>query len=100
MPDINIVEDWDFKMSKAKTGGRQSKSSRALVKFIENMGPGKVSKGVASKRLGMSQSTMKRLLAKASDPGSDIHAALKRSGVKYEIERRGKTQYGYFINDI
>ena len=100
MPDINIVEDWDFKMAKAKTGGRQSKGTRALVKFIENMGPGKVSKGLAAKRLGMSVSTIKRLLATTSDHGSDISKALKRTGVRYEIERNGKTQYGYFINDI
>jgi hypothetical protein len=100
MPDINIVEDWTFEVSKAKTPGKRSKSNNALVKFIENMGEGKVSKGVAAKRLGMNAKTVQRQMATASDPGSDIHAALERTGVRYEIERKGKTQYAYFINDI
>ena len=51
------------------------------------------------KLLGMSQKTFYRLMEKLDDPVSTISKTIQKAGVRYEMERVGKTNRAYFVKD-
>ena len=83
--------------AKQKKKAKASNHERALTKYIENLTTGRY----ASKRIltdiGMSAKTLKRLIAKAKDPSTDLRQTMISSGVEYVVEGSGQTQRAYFV---
>ena len=103
MPNIKVHE-WNYTGQRKKP--RASKHEASLIKFIENMEQGsKFSVGFICKTLGIAPRTMDRFKAKlkASDSidsiDSSLAKAMKGAGVILKVERKGKTQKGYFVRD-
>jgi hypothetical protein len=100
MPGIKVGK-WNYSKQRQKKRGRPKRSNHelGLIKFLENMADGRVSPAHIRNVLGMSPTTMARLVSKVDDPETDLAKAMRQTGVKYEVIRTGKTQRAFFVKD-
>lgn len=99
MPGIHLHE-WDYHGQRRKTQTpRRGKWEESLTKYLTNISHGCIPAGHIRNTLGMSRGTLSTLIKKAQDQTSDLHNNLVSLGVRYEVQRQGKTQRGVFIRD-
>lgn len=77
------MQEWNF--DAAKRGARNSDYEKALVAYVENLGPGKYSMSEVKTELGMSQATGGRIAGKLKDTKSNLSKALKSLSTSYEV---------------
>lgn len=99
MPGIRLCE-WDYEKQKSKTPRpRRGRWEASLTKYLMNMASGSEPSGHIKNNLDMSARTMASLAKKAQDRDSELHHNLRSLGVRYEVQRTGRTQRGLFIKD-
>lgn len=95
MPGIQVLEDWEFRGQRSRV--KKAKGFEAILKYLENMPPGRQSKTHLCDKLGVSTSTIKRFIAAATGSDSPLARAVEKAGVVIDSLREGKTQRLYFI---
>lgn len=94
MPGIQ-VGGWEY--SHARKKPRRSNHGTALETYIRSMGIGRHSASNVKHELGISTARFKVLAQTLRDPSSNLGKALVETGVRYEVERAGKTSRASFI---
>jgi len=99
MPNVHVA-DWDYTGQKQKKRGavRKGNYEESLVSYLTNtltVGS-KISKKEVNDVLGIPSRTMQRIVARIQEEGDPLVKTLKDSGVEYRVERKKRTQRGYF----
>ncbi len=98
MPGILVVEDWEFEKGQKKARG--SKFEPALVKLMENLCRGsKLPMSAVGRRLGTTPKALVGLTTKLKDPDSDLHTAMKATGLRLEMVGEGPGSRVYLVKD-
>jgi hypothetical protein len=98
MPGIQIVEKSWFDGNKVERPRGRSYEA-ALISYLANMPSGEVSASDVKQVVGGSLRTWATLSAQIREPGTALHVIAERHGARYEVRRRGKTNYAYLIKD-
>jgi hypothetical protein len=87
MPDI-MVKDWALSAGQRKA--RKSNHEEALIKWVENMPPGRQSTSTIRKALEIPLSSFERHISRCHAHDSRIGQAMARCGVRYDVQGKGR----------
>jgi hypothetical protein len=89
MPGLKRT-DWDFDIDEGRVKIRRGSSHEALLKFMENAGPGDYSTHVLGKALDIGGEALKKLKSAIRNPEHPLRAALADLGIAVQYNGIGR----------